>query len=198
MSRRRRRPEVGPFAMLPVDVLTCAAVRTLPHVAHRALVAMTAQYHGGRNGSLTLTRRTAKDYGLGSPATLAASLSELEARGLILRTRPGTRVPPRSAMFAVTWRGIDEPLQHDRHDVAPAPIPTHAYARWTTDRRSPHWTVTRRAARYSRCTSASSAGVQGNGLMSSAGVQGKAVFPVAQVYGSQISIRGAVRRRGAA
>jgi len=192
---RRAAPRIdGTFALLPDDVLRCVAVRTLPHVAHRVLVALTAQYHGGRNGSLSMTRRTAREYGLGSPATLAASLSELEARGLIVRTRPGTRVPPRSALFAVTWRGIDEPLAHDPHDVKPRPIPTHAYANWTTDRRSQHWTVTRRAARYSMCTSSGSAGVLGIGQLSSAGVQGKAAFPVAQVYGSHIPPQGLRKR----
>jgi hypothetical protein len=137
MSRlRRKRLETGPFAMLPVDVLTSPAVRTLPHIAHRVLVALAAQFFGRNNGSLTLTRRTAKSYGIGSPLTLAASLGELEARGLIFRTRPGSRIPPRSAMYAIAWKGVDEALVHDAHDATPNPIARHTYGAWVPSKNS--------------------------------------------------------------
>jgi hypothetical protein len=154
---KRAKPLVGPFAQLPVDVLTSAAVRTLPHIAHRVLVALTAQYHGGRNGSLTLTRRTARDYGIGDAHALGASLRELEDRGLIVRTRPGSRLPPRSAMYAISWRPIDAPLPYDSHDALPTVKESNSYGAWTTAETSPHWTTRRRAARWRVPTSPSGA-----------------------------------------
>jgi hypothetical protein len=144
----RRRSKVGAFAMLPVDVLTSPAVRTLPHVAHRVLVALAAQYTGANNGSLSLTRKSARAFGLSDHHTLYAALRELEVRGLSVQTRPGTRLPPRSALFAITWRGIDEPLSHDWHDVRPNPIPGHGYSKWNPERGEPHWTTERRATRW--------------------------------------------------
>lgn len=179
-----------PFAMLPVKVLQSPACATLPHVAHRVLVALAAQYSGRANGSLSLTRRTAVTFGLGSPHTLGASLAELEARGLIVRTRLGTRIPPRSALFALGWLRVDEPRAHDPHELRPTLVAPDAWRRWIAGARGPHWTVTRRAARYSRCTSVSSASVLSDSRMSSAGVTTNRRRPVAQVYSSHISNRG--------
>ena len=51
------------FAHLPDEVLRGDAYRTLPHPVRSVLVALTAQFHGHNNGSLTLTRATAVQYG---------------------------------------------------------------------------------------------------------------------------------------
>lgn len=182
----------NPFARLTVELLQSPACATLPHVAHRVLVALAAQYSGRANGSLSLTRRTAITYGLGSPQTLGASLAELEERGLIIRTRFGSRNPPRSALFALGWLHIDEPNRDDPHELSPTLVAPDGWRRWIPAGKGPHWTVTRRAARYSRFTSASSAGVRNERQISSAGVLKNRRRPVAQVYGSKISTR--VRR----
>jgi hypothetical protein len=201
VSRRPRR-EAGPFAMLPVDVLTSKAVRTLPHLAHRVLVALAAQFVGRNNGSLTLPRPTARAYGIGDSHGLAAALRELEDRGLVVRTRPGTRIPPRSAMYAVTWRGIDEPLSHDRHDAKPNPIPRHSYSAWTPSIDHPHWTAIRRAARWRVPTSPSGASPHEGLEISGASPHRGVPAPVAHLHHSHISGAGAAlsrqRRRKAA
>lgn len=190
MSRRRPKRESGPFALLPVDVLVSAAVRTLPHAAFRMLVILAAQYSGARNGSLSVTRQTLAQHGVRNPHIIGPALAELEARGLIVRTRPGTRIPPRSAMYAITWRNIDEPLSHDRHDALPTLSPSHAYARWAPATRGQHWTVQRRAPMYRRATSASSAGIHADAQISSAGIHAEASAPVAHGYPSHISVLG--------
>ena len=145
------------FAMLPVQVLVSDAARTLPHVAHRVLVALAAEYHGTSNGSLSLTRRTARDYGVANAHALGAALRELEARGLIRQTRPGTRIPPRSAFYALEWRRIDEPLVHDPHDAMPTLSPANRWTNWRASKSYPHWTTPRRSARWPKATSMSGA-----------------------------------------
>lgn len=93
MSRRSRATRTeGPFALVPCDVLTCDAVRTLPNVALRVLVALSAQYHGARNGSLTLTRSTAKAFGIARTSSSKSSTCRRPTRGFCaaLATRPFT------------------------------------------------------------------------------------------------------------
>ena len=92
----RRGGDSEHFAMLPDEVLTSDACRTLPHPPFRVLVALAAQYWGRHNGSLTITRSTASKYGIGDTHPLRDGLRELEARGLIICTRPGTRSAPTS------------------------------------------------------------------------------------------------------
>lgn len=184
--------------MVPVDVLTSAAVRTLPNVAHRVLVALAAQYHGCNNGSLTLTRRTAREYGIGDTHALAAALRELEERGLVIRTRPGSRLPPRSAMYALTWRQVDDPLRHDPHDARPTLKPAHAYGAWQPSKSGLHWTTKRRATRWRVPTSASGASPLSRSEMSGASPLKTADLRVARAHSSHISGVGAAGRRGAA
>lgn len=152
MTRRRGRrgPTGETFAAIPTDVLTSPAWRTLPHVARSTLTALAAQYSGRSNGSLTLTERTAAQYGLQNPRALYSSLRELEARGLIIRTRPGSRRPPKAAMYALAWRCIDEPLAHDPHDVRPTLRPPDEWRAWTPTRHVPYWTAGKRAPRVQR------------------------------------------------
>jgi hypothetical protein len=197
MSRRSRATRTeGPFALVPCDVLTCDAVRTLPNVALRVLVALSAQYHGSRNGSLTLTRRTAKAFGIGDAHALGASLRELEERGLIVRTRPGSRLPPRSAMFAVTWRQIDEPLAHDPHDAQPTLKPSNAYGSWKCSENRHHWTARRRAARWRFPTSHVAHTPPTKSEMSGAYPTQDRVFPVAHTNTSQNPAVGRAERQG--
>lgn len=166
------------------------AVRTLPHPAHRVLVALAAQYSGHGNGSLTLTRSTAALFGAGQTHTLAASLRELEARGLIIQTRFGTRVPPRAAMYALAWWRIDEPLSHDRHEARPTLTPPDTWRSWTTTKRRAHWTTARRAPRCRMCTSVGAACALDDTELSAAGAPEASVRSVPHVHDSHISGQG--------
>jgi hypothetical protein len=149
-GRRRGTPQ--PFAMIPTDVLLSPAWRTLPHAARTVLTVLAAQYSGRYNGSVTLTQRTAREYGITTPRTLYAALRELVARGLVVQTRPGTRLPPRSAMYALGWRPIDDPLGHDPHHARPTLAPPDEWRGWTASVNHPHWAAARRAPRWRRGT----------------------------------------------
>lgn len=196
LHKGRSGGDTKPFAMLPDEMLKSDAGRTLPHPARSVLTVLAAQYGGKNNGSLSLTRKTASEYGIGNPHTLGAALRELETRGLIIRTRLGTRIPPRSALFAVTWRQIDTARPSDPHDVAPTIRAPDTWRNWITETQRQHWTdVGRRAARYRRDTRSSSAGIHGTAQMGSAGIQDTPLLPVAHPYRSDIS---GVGRRGKA
>lgn len=179
------------FAKLPVAVLTSDACCTLPHVARSVLVALAAQYNGARNGSLSLTRRTAREFGIANTHALGAALRELEVRGLIRQTRPGSRVPPRSAFYALGWLKIDEPLRHDPHDAKPTTRAADTWREWKAITNRPHWTAARRISRWRVATSSSGARPQGKVQMGGARPPKSDDFPVAQGHYSYISGRGA-------
>lgn len=144
LHKGRAGGEVEVFAMLPDEVLRSEAYRTLPHPARSLLTVISAQYRGNNNGSLTFTRDTARDYGITNPYALIESFAELQARGLILVTRHGTTVPPRSAMFAVPWRKIDPPNPQDPHDANATVTAPDTWRKWKAEQRGMHWTVERR------------------------------------------------------
>jgi hypothetical protein len=172
--------------MLPDDMLKSDACRTLPHAAHRILVALAAQYYGKNNGSLSLTRKTSAQYGIRDPYALADGLRELEERGLILRTRPGSRIPPRSSLFAIGWRPIDEPDKLDPHNATPTLSPRDGWRIWKATTRRQGW-ATKRLPRQHSATRTSSTALHGEAEMSSTALHARPSDPVAQRYRSDIS-----------
>ena len=96
------------FALLPLQILLHPAVVTLTNAQFRVLVAIAAQYNSHNNGGLAMTRAMAKEFGINSPDTLHRSLSEIERRGLIDRTWPGSRTPPTAARFSINWQPLNK------------------------------------------------------------------------------------------
>ena len=121
----RRKKNAGRFAMLPVTVLNTDAVITLSHAAHRVMVLLAAEYNGGNNGALGITANQAIARGIGSDHTLYRALRTLEKHGLIERTYPASRVPPRPTMYLLTWLSVD-----DTNYSRKTRIPTHIYRQW--------------------------------------------------------------------
>ena len=177
--------------MLPVDMLASAAWRTLPHPARTVLTVLAAQYSGRGNGSITLTRRTARDYGITDPHMLYRALDELLARGLAVRTRHGTHIPPRSAMYALGWRAIDDPLPHDAHDARATVAPGDEWRTWTSTIDRPHWAASRRAPRWGRATHTDGDAPPIHRDMDGHAPPMDARSPVARATPSHISARGA-------
>ncbi len=126
----RRKTTAGRFAKLPLTVLQEAAVNTLSHAAFRILILMAAQYNGGNNGALGITRSQAAVNGIGSDHTLYSALRALEERGLIEQTYPASRVPPRPTMYALTWVSVD-----DTSWSRSTRIPAHTYRDWQPPRK---------------------------------------------------------------
>jgi hypothetical protein len=113
------------FAMLPLELLQHIAVRTLTHAAFRLLVLLAGAFNGHNNGALGVTASQAKESGFKNRRTLYRSFRELECRGLIVRTYPASRVPPRPTMWAITWQSLD-----DTEYTSKTPTPSHKYREW--------------------------------------------------------------------
>jgi hypothetical protein len=139
MSRRRDRKGLQVargerYALLPREVLESVAYLALTDWARTVLIALIVQFHGMNNGTLALPFSQAKNLGVSHPWKLYAGLRLLEAAELILCTRRGrleggTKLP---SLYAVTWRGIDEPKEVVAFDggIGPCPIPSQRWARW--------------------------------------------------------------------
>jgi hypothetical protein len=101
--------------MLPVEVLTSEACRTLDASIHKVLVVLAAQYDGSNNGLLTLPLSVARRYGIRSCDTLNRALKELADRGLIEKTYQGGLPPYGCSKYALCWRekrsSPDSPIQ---------------------------------------------------------------------------------------
>lgn len=96
------------FAHVPRAAMDHPAVATLSHAQFRVLVLLAGQFDGRNNGALGLTAKQAAQQGIRSEHTLYDALRELEGRGLIRKTFPASRVPPRPTMYALTWRPTNE------------------------------------------------------------------------------------------
>lgn len=111
--------------MLPLKVLGHESVRTLNHATFRVMTLMAAQFTGYNNGSLGLTPTQAAESGVSSDKTFYGAVRELEVRGLIERTYPASRVPPRPTMYALAWMAID-----DTEFSTKTRLPSHGYREW--------------------------------------------------------------------
>lgn len=126
MKSPTRKSGVRQFALLPVDLLMDKSVTTLSHADFRVMVLLAGQYRGHNNGALGLTAEQARRAGIGSDNTLYRALKELAERGLIEQVHPASRVPPRPAMYAISWKPVDE----TRYTTA-ARTPSFSYRTWT-------------------------------------------------------------------
>lgn len=126
MKRSRSKHKKGErFARLPVTLVRHPAVTTLDHAAFRVLTLFAAEYCGNNNGAIGLTAAQASELGIGSNHTFYKALSTLEERGLLLRTYPASRIPPRPAMFALEWVPVD-----DTKFSAATRTASHRYKKW--------------------------------------------------------------------
>lgn len=118
------------FAVLPDEVLRDAPFRTLPHFARSLLAAMAAQYRGTNNGDISMTAKTAAEYGITS-CELAAGTRLLEETGLILRTRQGRFAGGKSLcnLWALTCLPIDPSDKYDMPRAVQLPAP-NTWAQW--------------------------------------------------------------------
>lgn len=116
----RRENQRGHF--FPKAVTDSANYRLCSAMALKVLTMIFCQYNGYNNGDLQATFTLAKQWGIGSQVTLANALKELVTAELVLKTRESVfRNPGRKcALYAVTWRGIDE--CGGKLDVAPTGV----------------------------------------------------------------------------
>jgi len=122
-ERYKGRSTQPTFLALPHHLMESPQWAALTAHGKALLVDIASQYRGSNNGDLCAALTVLRPRGWKSSATLSKTLKELVAGGWIERTRQGGR--HRAALWAITWRGIDE--CNGKHDVAPNPVPSN---RW--------------------------------------------------------------------
>jgi hypothetical protein len=110
MAKSITNKSTGRFIAIPFVVLKSQDYRNLSPYATRLLNIMLLQYNGNNNGDLSAPWSIAKTFGYRSKGTLAKSLKELMAAGLIVKTRTSLFQHPNNqcALYAVTWQAIHE------------------------------------------------------------------------------------------
>jgi len=113
--------------MFPESVLQSPALKTAPHAAFRILAVLLCGKSRERNGTMMCSERYAARFGINSRETVRRSLAELEARGLIERTRRVTAFSKHATLWAVTWWDIAfrDNVALDRPEPA-----SHKYRSW--------------------------------------------------------------------
>ncbi|MNE11447.1 hypothetical protein D3C80_1042060 [compost metagenome] len=100
---------MGAFA-IPKALMVHSDFRELRPSANKVLMVIGSQYNGRNNGDLSATHSVLQKWGGMAESTLAKALKELQDRNLILRTRTNYkgRDGARCALYALTWKPIDE------------------------------------------------------------------------------------------
>lgn len=119
-----------PWFMLERRLVQSAGFRALSFVARVVLLELMAQHNGKNNGDLSATRTMAKEWGIGSPATLQKALKDLQDGGWITQTRTSlfSRHGSRCALYALSWLAVDEcpgkdlEIRPTRAPLRPLPI----------------------------------------------------------------------------
>lgn len=109
--KAKGRRESGRFIQIPDAVLRSPEFQQLNGGALRVLIGMLAQYNGHNNGDLSAAAKILRLYGMRSDDTIAKGLKALLDARLVVRTREGqfmSGAGSRCALFAVTWRPVDE------------------------------------------------------------------------------------------
>jgi len=105
------------------------AYRTLPAKYQAVLWMLAAQYRGNNNGDLALTRKQAQHFGLNNERTRTHGLRELEARGIIVKTRQGGisyggRQP---TLWALSWKPVN---YRDGEELRAVGLPSSGWKQW--------------------------------------------------------------------
>jgi hypothetical protein len=126
VSRSKRARISERFAMLPLSVMISEAFKTLPAGYQRVLWLLAAQYDGTNNGDLALTRKQAAHFGLNNERHRSNGLRELEARGLIEKTRQGGIAA--GTKFPTLWALTFHSIQHrEGRKLDAVRLPTNAW-----------------------------------------------------------------------
>ena len=106
-SNKGKRPSEGQYVPLPYAVLKSAAWRSLSGAAVKVFLELHTRFNGGNNGKVRLfMNEAAEALGIGK-ATAQRAFAELQDKGFIVLTIPGTWYHRR----AHEWRLTSKPMQ---------------------------------------------------------------------------------------
>jgi hypothetical protein len=130
MARPKNKKSIaGPFIAIPHAVIETEDYKRLHGNAIKLLNALVYQYRGRNNGDLTAAYSYMQEFGFCSKETLSKAIKALLDANLICKTREGIFLNPggRCALYALTWRPIDEcPGKH--LDYGPTTTPPRKFS----------------------------------------------------------------------
>ncbi len=106
----KNRKEANSFAGIPRKVIRHPDYHKLGNSAARLLLELAFQYRGKNNGDLTTAFSVLSTRGWKSRQTIDRAKRQLLDNDFIIETRSGRFTNPggRCALYALTWRSIDE------------------------------------------------------------------------------------------
>lgn len=128
-AKAKGRKESGTFAAIPHSVMDTNDFQKLSPSGMKVIILLIRQYNGKNNGNLSATITQSRKYGVNSSASLTKALRELQTCNLIVRTREGFFMSAggRCALYALTWRAIDECRGKDL-ELNPTTTPIRAFS----------------------------------------------------------------------
>lgn len=112
----------GGFSSIPTHVCDGPDWISLSFSASKILMIIARVYKGSNNGDLHATESSMAKYGITSSATLFKALSELQEKGLIVKTQQGYRDSNgkrKPNLYALTWLPVDEISQRSGDEWMP-------------------------------------------------------------------------------
>lgn len=124
-----RKYKSGSFAGIPRIVMTTKSYRGLSTKAKALLIEMAFMLNKNNNGDISVSFAVMKKFGWKRNATIHKAVKELQEARLVMKTRDGAFRYPKSvcALYAVTWRGIDE-CKGKNLDVSPTNAPPRKFS----------------------------------------------------------------------
>lgn len=115
----------GPFVALPHSVLASPVLKLISANATKLFIDLLSQYNGKNNGKLVANMGLMRQRGWRSDERLANARIELQAAGLIVETRKGSK-PNRASWYAVTCFSLHV---QDELDIEPSDFRRGRYLR---------------------------------------------------------------------
>jgi hypothetical protein len=126
MNKKGRSGRGGQWIPLPYPLVQSLAWRSLSGSAVKVFLELRSRFNGGNNGDLSVSYTdAAKLLGL-SKSTVSRAFRELEAKGFIVNTSPGSWYGRRAATWAVTTEPLHLPCAELRA--------RHDWKRWNGER----------------------------------------------------------------
>lgn len=97
--------------------------------AVKLLLELCRQYRGSNNGDLTVAYSVLRERGFSSKGAICRGVKELIEAGMVMETRPGKFTNPggRCALYAITWKAIDECVGKDL-EINPTVTPPRPFS----------------------------------------------------------------------
>ena len=125
-AKKQIRKKSERFLGIPHRVAISDVFATLEPREAKLLLDVLIQRNGKNNGCLSACFALMKKRGWTSEGSVYRAFKGLQDKGFLVKTRQGLKIRGKPTLVAVTWDGIDEPVdgvEYDDHiKVSPVPL----------------------------------------------------------------------------